>query len=206
MLEIGEKRNMLTYLGDSKIVNKRRLGLFKCDCGKKKYIRIDGVEAETTKSCGCMRKNPYGISSCEWELLYGVYSNMIKRCYNQHSDRYYSYGARGIKVCDEWNGNFREFADFAVKNGWNKNLSIERKDVNQNYEPSNCTFITMKEQARNKTNCVFITINGVKKCVAEWCENFKIINAKVVYARYKRGIREPEVLLYDGDLRELRSR
>ena len=205
MIEIGEKINMLTYTGESYIKNRKRVGLFKCDCGKEKYIRMDGVERKTTKSCGCMRRNPYGLSSRDWELLFGVYNNMLKRCYNKKSDRYNAYGAKGIRVCNEWNGNFRVFADFAVKDGWNPNLSIERVNVNGNYEPSNCTFITMKEQARNKTTCVYITLNGLTKCIAEWCENMKILNAKAVYARYYRGIREPCMLLYDGDLRDLRS-
>jgi hypothetical protein len=206
MLEVGEKKNMLTYLGERETVNRKTYGLFRCDCGKEKYIRMDGVESEHTKSCGCMRRNPYGMHANDWELLFGVYNNMMKRCYNENADRFCSYGGRGITVCDEWNGNFKTFANFAVKNGWNKNLSIERKDVNGNYEPSNVTFITMAEQARNRTSCVYVTLNGTKKCVAEWCENTTKLNAKTVYARFKRGIREPTTLLYDGDLRELRSR
>lgn len=206
MLEINEKRNMLTYLGETKVINGRTKGLFRCDCGNEKLIRIEAFKSGKTKSCGCIGKNPYGINSYEWEKLFGVYNNMMKRCYNKSSDRYYCYGGRGIMVCDEWRGNFRVFADFAVKRGWKSNLSIDRKDVNGNYEPSNCTFITMKEQARNKTSCVNITKDGITKCVAEWCESLKIVNAKTVYARFARGIREPTMLLYDGDLRELRSR
>ena len=84
-------------------------------------------------------------------------------------------------------------------------LSIERKDLDENYCPENCTFITMKEQARNKTSNVRIVFNDKDKCVAEWCELLGL-DAKTVYARFARGIREPTILLYAGDLRELRRR
>jgi len=194
----------LTFTGETKIVNKRRIGLFKCECGNFAELRIDGVFDGSIKSCGCLKRNPFGLSSVDYEKLFGVWQNMIKRCYNENSDRYYTYGARGIKVCDKWKDDFHAFAEWAVKNGWKPNLSIERKDLDGNYCPDNCTFITMKEQARNKTSNVRITYQGITKCIAEWCEIFGLPD-KTIYMRYARGIREPEVLFYNGDLRCLRK-
>ena len=91
-----------------------------------------------------------------------------------------------------------------MENGWNPNLSIDRIDVNGNYEPNNCSFKTKSEQARNKTNNVVITHNGETKCVAEWAEKTGI-DAKVIYARLYRGKTDPEEILYPGSLRDLRK-
>ena len=150
-----------------------------------------------------MRKNELNMASQDYEKLYNVWKNMKSRCYDKNSDRYYTYGARGIKICEEWKNNFRVFAKWAYQNGWKVGLSIERKDHNGNYCPENCTFITMNEQARNKTSNVLVTYNGETKCVAEWAEIIGI-DAKKIYARLYRGITEPEIILYSGNLSELR--
>ena len=129
---------------------------------------------------------------------------MCKRCYNKSNDRYYAYGAKGIMVCDEWRNDFHSFAKFAIDNGWNPKLSIERIDVHKGYEPDNCTFITMKQQARNKTSNIKINYRDEEKCIAEWCEILGL-NDKRTYRRYKLGIRNPEILFYPGDLRGQRG-
>lgn len=200
--EKNQKFNNMTITGKTKRIGKRLYYQMKCDCGNEKYIRSDAVKK--THSCGCERRNKVNLPTNEYEKLYNVWSNMIKRCYNENCDRYYTYGARGIQVCNEWKNNFQSFAKWAVNNGWKCNLSIERKDHDGNYCPENCTFITMAEQAKNKTNNVNITYNGETKCIAEWCEIIGL-DAKTAYARYARGHREPEVILYKGDLRELRK-
>ena len=200
------KYGRLKYLNESKIEKGRRKGKFRCDCGNTKYIRIDAVDGGLVRSCGCLyaeRRNPFGLDSVTYEKLFGVWSNMMKRCYNQKSERYYAYGLRGIALCDEWGSNFRTFAEWAVDNGWNPSLSIERLDLNGNYEPNNCTFVTMREQARNKTSNIRVIHNGQDKCIAEWCEILGL-NDKRIYARYERGIRSPSTLFYPGDLRSLR--
>lgn len=202
-LRKDKKYNSLIFTGISRCIGKRRYGTFQCDCGNTKEIRIDQVLSGTTKSCGCLykkRKNDVGLSSCAYEKLYNVWSNMIKRCYNENSDRYSTYGERGIAVCEEWKNDFKLFAKWAVENGWKPSLSIERSNVDIGYCPENCTFITMKEQARNKTNNIFIMINGVQKCIAEWCEILGLSD-KTIYMRYERGIRDPKRLFYSGDLR-----
>ena len=150
-----------------------------------------------------MRKNELNMASQDYEKLYNVWKNMKSRCYDKNSDRYYTYGARGIKICEEWKNNFRVFAKWAYQNGWKVGLSIERKDHNGNYCPENCTFITMNEQARNKTSNVLVTYNGETKCVAEWADIIGI-DAKTIYARLYRGITDPEIILYSGNLSELR--
>lgn len=206
-IKLNQRFGQLVYTGNSKIIAHRRYGEFSCDCGKMKYIRIDGVLGGNIHSCGCLfnkRKNSVGLSSEEYERLYNVWRNMKKRCYNENSDRYYTYGARGIVICEEWYNNFRAFAAWAVEHGWNKTLSIERKDVNGPYSPDNCVFITMSEQMRNKTSNVVIEVNGERHCLIEWCEIYGV-PYKRIHRRYQLGITEPERLFYPGDLRELRG-
>ncbi|CUM85959.1 Uncharacterised protein [Dorea longicatena] len=204
----GDRFCRLVYLGESQKIKKHTYGMFRCDCGREKRIRIDGVSGGQIKSCGCLyheRCNEFGLNSIEYERLYNVWANMRKRCYDTKSDRYYAYGAKGITVCDEWKDDFHAFAKFAIDNGWNSKLSIERIDLAKGYEPQNCIFITMKQQARNKTSNIKVNYNGEIKCIAEWCEVLGL-NDKRTYRRYQLGIRNPDILFYPGDLRGLRRR
>lgn len=198
---VGQRFGKLEILDGNKVIGKRGFQKVRCECGTIKYMRTDYIRK--AKSYGCERRNKVNLPSNEYETLFNVWRNMINRCYNVNSDRYYTYGERGIKVCDEWRNDFKKFAKWAVDNGWRVGLSIERKDRDGMYCPENCTFITMAEQARNKTNNVFLTYNGETKCVVEWCEKLGL-KAKTIYKRIYDGHTDPNVILYKGDLRELR--
>lgn len=102
--------------------------------------------------------------------IYKTWVRMKVRCYNQNHDRYKNYGGRGITVCDEWKNDFKKFYEWAMKNGYSDDLTIDRIDVNGNYEPSNCRWITNKEQCNNRRNNHFITYNGKTQTVSEWAE------------------------------------
>ena len=150
--------------------------------------------------------NAYGLSSADYAKLYGVWRNIISRCYDERSERFYTYGERGITVCESWKTDFHAYARWALENGWEPGLSIERKDVDGMYCPENCTFITMVEQMRNKTNNVRITIDGKEKCLVEWCEIFHVPFG-TAWARYKvYGLTTPDLVFFPGDLRELRHK
>lgn len=129
----------------------------------------------------CQCKRPWKNQ----KKLASIWNNMHTRCCNPKSDRYPQYGGRGIKMCDEWM-NFKNFVDWSIANGYKDGLSIERKDVNGNYEPSNCIWIELKLQMRNKQNSVFVEIDGVSKHIKEWCEEFNINYPTALY-RYKKG-------------------
>ena len=81
-----------------------------------------------------------------------IYSHMKTRCYNKNRWNYQYYGARGIKICDEWKNNYQAFKKWALENGYQDNLSIDRIDVNGNYEPNNVRLISHKQQQSNKRN------------------------------------------------------
>lgn len=129
-----------------------------CECGN--------LTSWRTRSCGCSHKKHDKTNT----RLYRIWIRMKLRCYNEKHLYYKYYGERNIKVCDEWLDDFQAFYDWAINNGYNDNLTIDRIDVNGNYEPSNCRWATVKQQNRNKRNNVNYTINGEIHCLKEWCE------------------------------------
>lgn len=119
--------------------------LCRCDCGTEKDIAAYELTSGNTKSCGCfqrearhLRKNPDGRGT----RLYGVWKGMKSRCYTKSNSNFKYYGARGIKMCDEWRDNYQAFHDWAFANGYDPDAprsqcTIDRIDVNGDYEPSN---------------------------------------------------------------------
>lgn len=124
--------------------------------------------------------------------LYNIWTQMTQRCNNQKLDCYDRYGGRGIYVCDEWR-KFEVFAEWALKNGYKDSLSIDRINVDGNYEPENCKWSTDIEQARNKRTSRFIIINGESKTVAEWAE-ISGIPYKTLQRRLYTGCKEENLL------------
>lgn len=100
--------------------------------------------------------------------LYKAWKRIKNRCYNPNSIDYKDYGERGIVMCEEWKADFMPFYDWAIENGWQYGLSIERNDFNGNYEPSNCKWIPLQDQSKNRRGCRFITYNGETHTVSEW--------------------------------------
>lgn len=101
--------------------------------------------------------------------LYHVWSSMLARCYCKTSRGYKWYGERGITVCDDWH-DFTLFYEWATTNGYKEDLTLDRINVNGNYEPSNCRWTTMTTQERNRSNNSLLTFNGETKCISEWAE------------------------------------
>ena len=118
------------------------------------------------------------------------YNNMKQRCYNSKHPGYKNYGARGIKVCDEWH-KFESFYDWAMSTGYDPKAeygacTIERKNVNGDYEPSNCVWATSKQQANNTTTNHVLEWNGEKLTMSQWSDKTGI-DACVISDRIGRG-------------------
>lgn len=118
---------------------------------------------------------------------YNSYRSMMDRCYREKASNYYLYGGRGIKVCDEWH-NIENFEKWVETSGYKKGLTLDRIDVNGNYEPNNCRWVTMKEQDNNRRNTIYIEHNGEVHTISEWAE-ITGINRRTLNSRYYRGIR-----------------
>ena len=132
---------------------KVRYGLYQCQyCGNEFEVRTQSIKGGNTSSCGCLAKEgnnkSHGLIK---HPLYTRWAGMHQRCYNKNNHKYKNYGARGIIVCDEWKNKFTNFYNWAIDNGWKENsgLSLDRIDVNGNYEPNNCRWADATTQARN---------------------------------------------------------
>jgi hypothetical protein len=106
--------------------------------------------------------------------LYVIWCNMIERCYNPHFQAFSNYGGRGIRVCDEWRNCFLAFREWAMTNGYDNKLTLDRIDNNGNYEPSNCKWSTVREQSNNRRTNRLITYRGETKTMIQWAETIGI--------------------------------
>lgn len=161
-----------------------------CDCGKKVVVRASSLRGGV-ESCGCLRVDllkkrvtKHGMTT---HSLYNVWSGMIQRCENNKNPRYKNYGAKGISVCRRWRENSSSFFEWAIKNGWEKNLHIDRKNNNKGYSPENCHFISPAENNRNQsTSCRWMVKGKVfnssttagkefgvsKSTIMRWCKGY----------------------------------
>lgn len=191
---IGKKYNMLTVIGSEYKANYNgRSGWFwkvRCDCGTEKIMCPTSVIKGKNVSCGCyVRSGEVGrkanVTHGETNTrLYSIWSGMIKRC-NPISGEM-NYGGRGIRVCESWH-DYINFAEWARSNGYDDNLTIERKNVDGNYCPENCTWIPLKLQSRNRRTTHWVEYQGRKMSLAEACELAGIHYGSVV-ARVNNGM------------------
>lgn len=166
--------------------------LCKCDCGNTVERTVD-VFTRGKSSCGCVQKENLDNMSknnvthnMTKTRLYGIYKNMLSRCYREKDIHYPSYGARGITVCEEWKNDKECFFEWAMNNGYADNLTIERKDNDKGYSPNNCTWVTKEMQYKNKRQNIMITHNGKTMCAEDWSKETGI-PATTIRWRYKHG-------------------
>lgn len=174
--------------------------LCRCDCGNSKIVNGHYLTGGRTKSCGCLLRENQAIQikklhekrkvlydTPHRKRIYKAFASMHTRCkpsYHNHT----SYYDKGVRVCDEWcgKGAFDRFLKWALNNGYDESLSLDRIDVNGGYSPDNCRWITMKAQQNNRGNNVYITIGSETKTMKEWSDYFNV-DYSVVKARHQRG-------------------
>lgn len=174
---IGVKYNKLTAIKEMGVdKSRRKLYLFECDCGHKKIAAAIDVRANRVKSCGCLTRK-HGKSG---ELIYGVWSHMIGRCYKESVESYPNYGGRGIKVCERWKNSFENFYEDMGEKPFS-NAQIDRIDNDGNYEPSNCRWVTPSQNCT--TRRVPKSISGFKNVKTTSGGSFR---ARLVRQGYER--------------------
>ena len=167
----NQRFGLLTVLGrDPELPAHGRINwLCRCDCGNQTSVCGSNLTSGRTASCGC-RKVRHGQS---YTPEYRVWLSMKQRCLDPNSDAYANYGGRGIAIDPRWITAFENFAaDMGSRPS--DNHSIERRDVNGDYEPGNCYWGTWDEQANNRRNNRTVTHEGVTKTVAQWARDFGI--------------------------------
>ena len=193
---IGQKFGRLTVL--TKIENDKKYTqwLCLCDCGNTIIAEGQNLKRGLTTSCGCFRKElmsnlgkknkKYNMEMGSISRIMNIWNGIKQRCNNKNNKSYKNYGGNGITICNEWANNFETFYNWSIRNGYKNDLTIDRIDVNGDYEPSNCRWATIKEQERNKRTNHNIYFNGETHCIVEWAEILGV-NKNTIFTRINRG-------------------
>jgi hypothetical protein len=169
------KFGRLTVLGEAphRSADGRVMWQLRCDCGTEFERTAKVVKNGNTKSCGCLAREmtaarnranaTHGMSNTS---THNVWTNMKERCLNPNHKSFNRYGGRGITICQRWLDSFQNFLD--DMGTMPIGMSLDRKDVNGNYEPGNCRWATSEEQANNKANNRVLEFKGKKQTIAQW--------------------------------------
>lgn len=163
----------------------------KCDCGNIVSINKKNFMSGSSMSCGCAvseansrRLKTHGDRKSR---LYNTWCNIKSRCYNPNNQDFARYGGRGISMFGPWKNNYSIFMEWAIKNGYDDSLSIDRIDVDGDYCPDNCRWVDMAVQANNRSNTIYIEYNGELHTCSEWAKIMGI-NYDTLNDRYHRGL------------------
>lgn len=184
-INTGDIFGKLTILHEELPRGKNRYVYVECQCGTKKSVGLRHLCNNKIISCGCEgKKNLKLVISHQLSNhpLYGIWSLMKDRCYNENSPSYKYYGERGIFVTKEWKDNFIKFYNWAILNNWKRGLQIDRKDNDKEYSSFNCRFVSRKENCRNRSNNTILTFRGQSKTLTEWAEIYNI-NIQTLHGR-----------------------
>lgn len=195
----GKKFGRLTVIKE----NGRRHGEVcwecKCECGNVVTVPSYTLRIGETQSCGCyQREQTSKINTVHGDTdtsLWRRWRHMLWRCNDQKCKDYKNYGGRGIKVCNEWEDNYLAFKEWSIANGYKEDLTIDRIDVNGDYSPDNCRWITLQEQQNNRRNNIKLIFDGVEKTVSEWAKIANVSPSKIYY-RKKKGWTDEQIEEY----------
>lgn len=191
----GKKFGRLIVLKRAENKGTKTAWLCKCDCGNEKIVSGDKLKTGNTKSCGCLNKELTIRRSSTHKMtntrLYRLWLGIKRRCYNKNQPEYKNYGAKGIKMCDEWKNDFISFYNWSYEHGFDEKLSrwecsIDRIDTLKGYSPQNCRWVDIYKQANNKTNNHLLTFQNSTLTLTQWSKKIKISQSTIRH-RLKRG-------------------
>lgn len=162
-----------------------------CDCGNTTKVNTGNLKSGRIVSCGCYNQEIKSTRNHKTHgyggtRLYNTWNKMKARCSLKSNPSYHRYGGRGIKVCKEWEDSFENFKNWALQSGYNDTLTIDRIDVNGDYEPTNCRWATIKVQENNRTDNIVVEYEGKSQTLAEWAEEYGF-KYTTFYRRIERG-------------------
>lgn len=161
----------------------------KCECGATKTVRGSHLTCGNTKSCGCLDREVVAKNAIKhgmrYTRIYNIWRKMKERCSNPNATNYRYYGAKGIRVCEEWM-EFEAFYEWAKTSGYRDDLTIDRINVFDNYKPGNCRWATIREQNNNTTRNHTITIGREARTIQGWADVMGI-NRSTILSRLKNG-------------------
>lgn len=198
-LTVGVTFGKLRIIGPGRKEGPQWLVKVQCECGVIKDVYKNTLKKKAViKSCGCeqrvtlaklMRKHGHAVHTST-SREYSSWKSMKARCDSSKSPEYRNYGGRGIIICERW----RHFANFLADMGPRPEAtSLDRIDVNGNYEPTNCRWATATEQAQNTRRSHIIEYNGVRQCLTQWALQYHV-HPVVLYSRLKRGMSMEQAL------------
>ncbi len=189
-------RLVVTGLSPYRTKSGKILWIAKCDCGGEKITQPSNLRCGDTQSCGCIKRELMVarnfIHGESRSPEFRSWAAMLSRCTNERLREYPQYGGRGIAVCDRW----REFANFLTDMGRRPTAkhTLERLNVNGNYEPDNCSWATQAEQLRNMRRNIYVEINGQMMCVAD-AAKIRGIPLPSVYSRIRKLGWDPQAAI-----------
>lgn len=169
----------------------------KClNCGREVVKRWCNIDRDDAPACGCLQNTNTGHNRKYFpknNKLLKRWQGMRQRCYNSNADSYDDYGGRGITICDEWLDDYTAFEDWALDNGYDDELSIDRINVNGNYEPTNCRWADQHTQSTNKRNTVYIDYMGEPTLLCDIATDTGISYAALYNRYFKQGLRDEDL-------------
>ena len=207
----GQRFGRLLVLEERGRKRKEIAWLCQCDCGNAVVIGGWNLRNGKSVSCGCKRREGMPSTSFRFQhagtQLHRAYSNMKTRCYNPKYYLFQHYGGKGVKVCDEWNGDhgFENFYKWSIENGFRPRLSIDRIDNSKDYSPDNCRWTTMVTQQNNRTNNRMITANGETHTMAEWAK-LSGLHYETIQRRLHDGWAEEDAVTLESSYAPYRNR
>lgn len=203
--ESGDKYGFVMLTGKSYIGDHyNRYVEFICECGTIKWARFYSLTSGRIKSCGCFNKSEtlkrtvtHGLTG---HPLHNIWFGIKARCYDTNLPCYKYYGGNGVTVCDEWRNDFKVFYDWAIANGWEPGLELDKDKLSpfktgKIYSPEYCCFLTKKENMRNRSDSRTVNYEGKEINLSELCENlgvnYSLVRERLGYGwTIERAIRE----------------